>query len=1309
MNNKPLKFSIQLSAALVTLGMFASCEKTEFTEADALALENSRARIMDSLEAVKAERDLENMKDYRDFLRVQDSLIKMNAGGKVVYSVIVVPGGGSAFSGGRADQVQGLKGALVTVMQYGKTIKAETDNAGYASFPELRSGEATVHVGSPSGDDLEGYTDMSYVVNLTPDGGVANDGVRMVGNVVPVFENGATSDQVDKMSMISGIAFAELDLTNNVEELAPEGTSFTASIDVNSDAFLNRYIREPNSIDEGTDGMGGSTTKSGYIQRVAYQDASTTARTDGDGKYTMMVSATASGLPMKINYSDFAADRTYFQLDFDYLGGDDGYFDDGDLGPVNKRFIYGPNVAWNTGGVDGRGGFATGAFRTFGFGSWDFVQEDAVIEANLASSGNVLVAPVTEGTFGTENCLVLHPTVFAFNGVGVNIPQRNMAACDPITTVTGFTAGQRAGEYVADHSRASGLTAADLAANAVTPPTVTFSASPTGVAADNAAGFAVLSNSGTSVNTDLGIGPVTSYGASPTFTPAPSAAPAAAPTIAGSALRRLHKIVVTNAGKGYTTAPTVTITRPAVGIAGRGTIQAPSNRLTAVRVIDGGFAFLPQANNPAAATAADYTFLARQWVAAYNNGFPIAGTANQRAGLAEPTGGGFGFDAVGRGTRVDPFLNVPAGPTGSVDVDFEYDWENTFTGEAASAIGVVQSIRIISGGDAWTTATLGLLNANPFKYFSTEAAIPSEDTSGDDLFIVSSGGLFFNTNTAAAGGYGGVVAGTPALGAVSGASSTLMLITTGATGFSSGVGGSPAFSIGNGYVFSPLIRVNAGNASLSTRCNANGQLTELRIEDSGNNYASIAPASVRVEIVPPTNTLSAVFYTGGASIDNYSIDKATDISKQGEGKFVARKNATPSVAGVRADQNTYWARFDAPTGGGTAAVGVPIFADQMPTGSGAPSTLTTAASSTRRMVGLEIVDAGIGYEPAQVIRFSVEVQANNTGASVAADAAVTSNLGFATVSFTIVNGGLGYACRPEIFVSGGGILLDDPNLPEVDDFTFDFNTEGTIVGITFVPSNPVPYTVAGVAADPLVVTTSVARLESAFNRVTFDDGVNFNRNGATMLIQGNGDAIVGVDGAIFGSTAFVATGAVDFAGYAAYTGPAAVAIGQVSTGSTTWGRFFRAAAGLAQGQYGATIDGEQAGDPVGQYIVAPTLSVTGGTGAEIVAVLNNSGLFYNASQPGGIMDMAVANGGSGYGFLFTNDISMTPEPFRVLGGPDGTTRTRFLPGTANLDTDTNGDGTNDINRFPDAVEAFETVSGLQYVRDIHYGTGQELE
>lgn len=1299
MNNKPLKFSIQLSAALVTLGMFASCEKAEFTEADALALENTRLRVMDSIEAVKDKRALDNLKDLANFQRTQDSLVKMNAGGKVVYSVIVVPGGGSAFSGGRADQVQGLKGAKVTVMQYGKSITATTDDAGYASFAELRSGEATVHVGSPTGDDLEGYTDMSYVVNLTPDGGVENDGVQMVGNVVPVFENGATSDQVDKMAMISGIAFAELDLTNNVEELAPEGTSFTASIDVNSDAFLNRYIREPNSIDESEQSSGGATTKSGYIQRVAYQDASTTARADGDGKYTMMVSATASGLPMKINYSDFAADRSYFQFDFN---DGENYVDDGDAGPVTKRFLYGPNVAWNTGGVDGKGDFIKGAFRTFGFDNWSFVEEEAVIEANLSSSGNVLTAPVSEGTIGTEQCLVLHPAVFALNPVGVNIPQRNMAACDPITTVTGFTAGQRAGEYVADHSRATGLTAADLAANAVTPPTVTFSASPTGVAADNAAGFAVLTNSGTSVNTDLGIGPVTSYGASPTFTPAPSAAPAAAPILAGTALRRIHKIVVTNAGKGYTAAPMVTITRPAVGLSGRGTIQAPSNRLTAVRVIDGGFAFLPQGNNPAAVGPNDYSFLGAQWVAAYNTLFPTA-SGNQRAGIAEPTGGAFGFDAAGRGTRIDPFLNVPAGPTGSVDVDFEYDWENTATGEAAAAIGVVQSIRIITGGDAWTTATLALLNTNPFKYFSTEAAIPSADTSNDNLFFVSSGGLFFNTNTAAAGGYGGVVAGTPALAAVPGASSTLMVITTGATGLATGVGGTPAFSIGNGYVFAPLVRVSAGNASLSTRCNANGQLTELRIEDSGNNYASIAPASVRVEIVPPTNTLSAVFYTGGASIDNYSIDKATDPAKQGEAKFVARKHATPIVASVRADQNTYWVDFDDPTAGGTGAVGVPVFADQVPVSPGPPSTLSTAASSTRRMVGMEIVDAGIGYEPSQTIRFTIQTQANNVGASVAADASVMANLGFATVSFTIVSGGLGYACRPEVFLTGGGILLDDPNHPEVDDFTFDFNTAGTIVGMTFVPTNPVPYTTAGVAADPLVMTVSVARLEDAFSRVNLFDG-------QTQIIQanGNGDEITGATGlSLIGTSAAWVN--PDFAGYINYGTPGATAVALTDDGSITWGRFFRLSAGFANGQYGALIDGEQTGDPIGQYILSPRLTVGGGTGAEFVGVLNNSGLFYNQSQPGGIMDMALVNGGSGYGFIFTNDPSMSPEPFRVLGGPDGTSRTRFLTGTANLDTDTDDDGVNDINRFPDAVEAFETVSGLQYVRDIHYGTGQELE
>src|SRR5688572_12497014 len=85
--------------------------------------------------------DLRNDKlEYlEDSLRISDSLQRVNAAGVVNYSVTVVNGSTSTFNVGgevgRTNRTQGVvDGAIVTVSQFGKTVKDTTDASGLVVF-----------------------------------------------------------------------------------------------------------------------------------------------------------------------------------------------------------------------------------------------------------------------------------------------------------------------------------------------------------------------------------------------------------------------------------------------------------------------------------------------------------------------------------------------------------------------------------------------------------------------------------------------------------------------------------------------------------------------------------------------------------------------------------------------------------------------------------------------------------------------------------------------------------------------------------------------------------------------------------------------------------------------------------------------------------------------------------------------------------------------------------------------------------------------------------------------------------------------
>lgn len=559
MNKNQIIYSFQYVAVLASMMAFSSCQKDEFTAEQALDLENQRKQAQRSRDSLQMEQEVENAKDLLSYAHMLDSLTKANAGGLVYYSVAVVPGGSSAFSGGGRYTEVGVNGVKVSIEQYGMVQEAETKN-GLATFVNpLRSGEATVTVDA----DEAGYTSLSYVTNLTPDGGVPNDGTVYVGNVVAVFENDAANpDNVDKMAMISGKAFAELDLTNAAEESAPEGTAFVAVIDVNNPAFWSEYVAEAN--EEGTiHGEFGSGTKSGFIQRVAYEEASQRATVDANGDYSMMVSATASGLPIKMLVSDFAADRFFFSF---------GEGDGDDFGPTTARYLYSPNL--NTG--DQVSDFIAGLFDGTS-ASFTLNDEDAVVDVQLTETGSLLVErDPADGMW----CLVIDANGATFN---------DRCRVDLTNPTAAEQPGFNRGKYVADSNPGQNVTTGVATnpsnlTNTVTdaqvfPPVLAFSA-PTG--GTQATGYLELGG-------HLGG--------------------------ADGALRNVRRIIITNPGAGYTSAA-MTLTPQQTVVMGRGNIMAPTNRITKCRVFDSGANFIPT-NNGGVNNAA-MTFSTGKWIAQGN-------------------------------------------------------------------------------------------------------------------------------------------------------------------------------------------------------------------------------------------------------------------------------------------------------------------------------------------------------------------------------------------------------------------------------------------------------------------------------------------------------------------------------------------------------------------------------------------------------------------------------------------------------------------------------------------------------------------
>ena len=1142
MNKNLFIYSFKYLAVLLALVTFSSCERDEFTEQDAFDLQQAQLDAQTARDEAKAAASDKRIMNMALFNRSIDSLQKLNSGGRVFYTVNVVPGGSTAFGSGRFEEVEGLDGAVVTVSQLGGAIvERKTTNAGLASF-QMYSGEVTVNVAAPN------HTDLNYTANLTPDGGVANGSLIYVGNVLPVFDdpNNPGAGSAANLATVRGFAFAELDITfgNNVEEPVPAGTKVRAFIDVAAPAFKSKYIDEANDENLNIDGK---TTRSGFIQKYAYEEAASTTGTtvtaslgntaaNQGGQYSISIGATASGLPIQMKFDDFAANRRFVfgTADFTDTGSDQ------DVGTGTKRFLYTQNTELGTPGaiaptrIPFIGGFL--GTRPASSLSFNLVTTEATATATLTGGDAVQSVAITDGGYYYEA------------------------------------------------------------------PTVTFSAAPTG--GTTATGTAVLS-------------PIL---------------PSAVAEREAARLRGLREVtgvtlttvggVVTGRGAGYTSTPTVTFTRASyTGFTGTvpvpngtGSVKAASSTIKYIRIIDGGFGM---------------------------NGLPTPFVL-----ATTPITG------VGEYTGVTPGVvfnnNVAPGNIGA----------NRATANTIidPIVGTATEIQIVGGGNGYSDATLAIT----FNYGQNATVTTTAGAITPALFVSNGAGGELRWNTGAGG--------------------ARSLIAT---------SGEVTFTSGSNYTFVPSVTVTgltvpAGATAPTLNATViNGQVARIDIDGASSGWGIAGTeytGTVTVSANPDGVAISARGFSEGGSIDTYVLTNygsTTDVYKStveaagqtfdyittdatGGGTILANGAGAPLTTNAQFSASSdFVVVFENPTTGTSNAWGFPIFDNggnnlvgilfAQGTGQGIGYTSVPAAG-----VNFWVLPNNIAGTPnAHLAQYAQRV---NAAGDANASATATRTPASLTLTFTGATG-LGYSIRPEFRVFGGNKSAEDlaalnaginalrPSLT--------FNGAGSITNTSLVYTGPgLVFTAADLTAEPLRVTTSVARYEGILNSEV---------NGGLTTTPFNGQAFVGInaaDNAYSGNYTY-ALGAVG--------GTAVVTGGTAPSPTTTALAFFDA--------FEATYPTDFVGvGGVGKYITAPRFRVlnngvaTGGVG---VAVLNGAADITGLSTT--TVGTLPARGANELG----NDFSVPAagERFRTIGGPS----------------------------------RFEVFSGLTYIRDVNYGTGIELE
>jgi len=1234
MNNNLLKYPIRFGTLLLAGAALVACKKEAFTEKDALALEFTRQmhkRFIDSLSQLQAKKDRLGMEYYK---RTLDSLDRINAGGRVYYTVIPVNASTATFAnGGRSEGAEAISTATITATQYGKTVTATGSNGVYA-LPELRSGEVTVNINAGTA-----FTEVSYISNLTPDGGVTNNSVVYVGNVIPMFEAGGTNAQ--KMAVVKGKAWVETDLTNDREEAltqavlsgggATGGTHniiTTGNIDTNG-AFVSKFLSENNDESWGShyNNQVNGNVKSGRIQRIAYESATASGLLDATGNYAMLLPASTIGLPTHMQFAEFATNRTYYRTE------------NGASKIVSERFLYGPKVIASTVPVGVPAptvsfqAFTTAAAATAVFTPQSTTTNgDLVAPAITTGGGFYMVAPTTTVASGNAVFSTTVATAAATNATGTAIlgtPPTNWTN----VSVTGLTPASNGTGYTADGIGIT-FTRRDTAVIG------------TGIRVENSTGGAFLG-----MATGFGYVQVVDGGGNFNF----------------------------NASLTVSTANTFTNVVPKVVFTetDQSSQANPNTQFTPTGVVAGaGIAFL------------DYN-------ANYNNN---VNGVRAVTGLGGVTAGG----GVGAIQEVQ-ITSAGAYPAPGPFVGFSF-------GDAANLVGF-DNAAAEADNDLFRAASNNTLEFNPTYPIANEQG----------------GATLTATTISFANGFGAgyvfvpqvALAPNKELSDALGAAETSKLAQ--ANLFTTTVNSDPGDAANFGQIMSIGIN-SAATISVAAAFGATGN-------DFLFNVAPYSTANGKLGIsVTPTragNTLKAVTNQsnnrvplGGSGLTNYTLS-TSGIAKANSvavlvGGVTSNSTQSPNTTSTQqyVEGNEMLVLFSAPSNNAAAgrnfAWGVPVWDND-----------AAGTNTSTTLLGVRILNAGIGYEASRSYTATLvpnpffrgnrisatsaasiaapqwslpsNVPANTNGvtgdlmpwffngmpgavANTAANRSRTTVT--AKLTFTVGTKGAGYSVAPRVVFYGGGLDLTNYSGATnatggvIEFSTLVDNTGGvtevagvttTGTGITRVSANVFQFAVNTAPASWTATTTySIKFIDDLSLGLT-----NAFRNTATV----NGRVNISSDGKVSSVTMDRPSG-FPVVTTGQFTGAEVIAplvfISAPTSGTT------------ATATASVTLDPQALGTSVGYPLDA------GSVHRRVTRItVTNGGSGYSRGNMWQRLNTTGNLGGSG-GAGFTPD-----------GTPTNNGQNFWLTG---------GDGTTQANNWN-----FEVFPGMTYVRDIHYGTGKELD
>lgn len=678
------------------------------------------------------------IKYLQDSLRISDSLTRINAAGVVNYAITVIDGSASTLNrngagyGRQARTENTVGGAVVTISQFGKTQTDTTDASGTVVFTGFFRSAVNVTI------RREGFTTASYISAVSITDSTRNGTMNFVGNLIPIF---ATTGQ--GTATITGRATLETDLTNKTREVVPDGTTILAHIDA-TNAFADKFLTtDVHNIY--TPACGCDILYVGEIIQASYSAG--VVGSVADGNYTIVTPAAIDGLPLRLQYSEIGADQTLFE------NGASGqrtivrrtiFNDNSGAGPlatlppgssVNVSFVSHTAPATATAVISDITGTVESIQVTNGGANYNGTPRVVIVgdgegaEATATvTAGRVTSITVNNGGSGYTSA----PTVLIVSGTGA-VASVGLQSNGTVISTTITNSG-------------SGYTTA---------PAVTFSAPPAtpGITPVTATGTANIDAQGrvTSITiTDPGFG----YVADPIVTiGAPPAGGVQATATAAYSGLSVNQVTVTG-GANYNYAPEVTFSAPeranGVRATGVATIDPNTRQVTGIQITNAGSGYLtqPTVTLSTGSGAMAQSFLSGGEVVSFNIGNGGADYAYPPTvvigGNVSGNGSGATGTAIMSGGRVVgiQLTNGGSGYTSAPDVQF-------ITGAGAVAYatvtdGAITGFTVTDGGHGFAGAPRVQITGDGSGAIATAVVENGQITAID---VVEGGSGYLDGNT----------------------------------------------------------------------------------------------------------------------------------------------------------------------------------------------------------------------------------------------------------------------------------------------------------------------------------------------------------------------------------------------------------------------------------------------------------------------------------------------------------------------------------------------------------------------------------